>query len=227
VPCRCAAPGVGSTFLFGLDLSLGEDARPARSGDLSGLRALVVDDTETNRTMLGEQLAAWGVAAELAADAAAAWWSCVGRLRPGTRTTWPCSTCACPATTAWLWPQPSRRGRARHHPLHDPDVGRRAGRHRAAQAGVREWTRKPVRLPELRSALLRLVRVARRACNARGGHSRRGAARVAGHVLVAEDNLVNQVVAEGVPAPAGYTVRLAADGREALRAWSTSASTRS
>ncbi|HEX2739044.1 MAG TPA: ATP-binding protein, partial [Rubrobacter sp.] len=57
-------PGKGSTFWFTVPLekspSRGHYA-PARHADLGGLRILVVDDNETNRKILHEQVISWGM----------------------------------------------------------------------------------------------------------------------------------------------------------------------
>src|SRR5271165_653014 len=67
-----SAPGEGSTFWFELSLRRGDDALvPERRNDprsLSGQRALVVDDNATNRRILRQQLASWGVEAVEASD---------------------------------------------------------------------------------------------------------------------------------------------------------------
>lgn len=85
----------------------------------------------------------------------------------------------------------------------------------AARAAVREWVTKPVRVPELHRALLRL--------SARGTLDTAAAAtvpaqRAQGSVLIVEDNPVNQLVASGVLDQLGYTWQLAGNGREALDA---------
>jgi signal transduction histidine kinase/CheY-like chemotaxis protein len=55
--------GVGSTFWFEVPLLLHpeSDAAPVPAVDLSGLRALIVDDNEVNRRVLREQVAACGM----------------------------------------------------------------------------------------------------------------------------------------------------------------------
>jgi PAS domain S-box-containing protein len=66
-------PGKGSCFGFDLELSFlagTEAARPA--AELRGMRALVVDDVDTSRQILSELLTAWGFRATCAASGAAA-----------------------------------------------------------------------------------------------------------------------------------------------------------
>ncbi|HTX66749.1 MAG TPA: response regulator [Opitutaceae bacterium] len=68
-------PGRGSTFQFSLPFAkpnLAAAVRPADGAHLRGVRALVVDDNETNRMVLHHLLARWGVAHEAVATAAAA-----------------------------------------------------------------------------------------------------------------------------------------------------------
>jgi two-component system sensor histidine kinase/response regulator len=67
-------PGKGSTFHFAISLIRQPPgaAAPARSRDLRGLRALIVDDNATNRQIVGHQLAAWEVESDAAAGGAQA-----------------------------------------------------------------------------------------------------------------------------------------------------------
>ena len=66
--------GKGSRFFFTVSL----EERPASDRvakartTLSGLRALIVDDNETNRVILGEQIATWGIEGEAVDSAEAA-----------------------------------------------------------------------------------------------------------------------------------------------------------
>jgi signal transduction histidine kinase/DNA-binding response OmpR family regulator len=58
-------PGRGTTFTFDLLLppvsSPAEPAAPVETTDLRGLRALVIDDNETSRSVLEEMMRSWGV----------------------------------------------------------------------------------------------------------------------------------------------------------------------
>ena len=60
-------PGEGSTFYFGADFPLPEGPQVValQPEELQGLRALVVDDNETNRMILEELLVNWGMVAEV------------------------------------------------------------------------------------------------------------------------------------------------------------------
>ena len=66
-----AALTEGTTFSFTVEMQRVPDAeQPRRSRNvLAGLNALVVDDNETNRTILHQQLVNWGMQVELVSDA--------------------------------------------------------------------------------------------------------------------------------------------------------------
>jgi signal transduction histidine kinase/DNA-binding response OmpR family regulator/ligand-binding sensor domain-containing protein len=68
-----STPGAGSQFSFRLPLRLNHHA-PAEPAfaDLSGLRALIVDDHETNRRILHEQVTGWGMRNDSCAEPMAA-----------------------------------------------------------------------------------------------------------------------------------------------------------
>jgi two-component system, sensor histidine kinase and response regulator len=62
--------GEGSTFCFEMSLPAAADAQPpARLHDLKGVRVLLVDDLVVNRQVYGEQMRAWGIHCDTAADA--------------------------------------------------------------------------------------------------------------------------------------------------------------
>jgi PAS domain S-box-containing protein len=68
-----SAPGAGSTFAFTLTFPLLQHARLGRAPtDLRGMRVLVVDDLEISRRILAELLTQWGFQVSEAADGKAA-----------------------------------------------------------------------------------------------------------------------------------------------------------
>ncbi|PQA86133.1 response regulator [Hyphococcus luteus] len=64
--------GKGATFRIRLPLAIDDAAsgeKPAPSASFEGKRAIIVDDNEVNRTILKEQLASWNLDADLAENA--------------------------------------------------------------------------------------------------------------------------------------------------------------
>ena len=218
-------PGHGSLFTVTVPLSAGgetgETPRSATSPRLpAGLRVLVVDDNDTNRTVLSTHLTAWG-------------------LR--TRTTTDGSHSLAIARTAALDGDPFRvaildlcmpgmdglelaSAIAADPLLSDtrtviltsdgslaPDDAR--------QAVVGDWARKPVRFSELFNTLQRLVSPASETPARRGDPDAAASPRTGrGSALVVEDNELNQMVAQGVLSSLGFAVTLAGNGREGLDA---------
>jgi signal transduction histidine kinase/DNA-binding response OmpR family regulator len=63
--------GEGSVFRFRVELRQGNSpalGMPVRREDLRGLRVLIVDDNETNRIILNEQVTSWGMLGSLASE---------------------------------------------------------------------------------------------------------------------------------------------------------------
>ncbi|HVD34575.1 MAG TPA: response regulator, partial [Rubrobacter sp.] len=215
-------PGSGSTFSFAVTFEKQpEYVRPALNvaPDLAGRRALVVDDNRPNRMILEKQLSSWGVrttAVEGGPDA-------LEELRSTSE----------PYDLAVLDMQMpgmdgmelARRIKADHSfsPIRLvllTSMGRRD--EEASQSGIQAYLTKPVRQSELYDALVtvmsgmtlekkRLVTL----------HSLRKQKAGAHRVLVAEDNPVNQKVAQRMLENLGYQVDVVGDGREALIALSS------
>jgi PAS domain S-box-containing protein len=216
--------GRGSTFWFTLPLGLAIDetvARPVSTGGLAGVRVLVVDDNHTNRLILTEQLGAWGMRLGVAEDGESALrclqeaaigddpyvLALLDMCMPGmdglqlaTRIS---GNSALPSTALVLLTsaQELRSEEAR-------------------QAGISAQLTKPIHMSRLQGALhdsLGLVRpdpntVAPPLSQPRAPGSR-------GHLLVAEDNYVNQLVATGMLERLGYTTEVASNGIEAVAAF--------
>jgi signal transduction histidine kinase/DNA-binding response OmpR family regulator len=215
-------PGVGTTFRCTLPMT----PRPGLPGLttptpalLTGMSVLVVDDNETNRLILQNQLTAWGMRPTVVHDGASA----LRALRTAARD-------GAPYPIAILdWCMPDMDGVTVATQIAG-DVGLRStrpmllssagpvDRATADAAGLATCINKPVRLSELHDSLVLLAddgapgaAVARPVAPPSAP-----AVPTRGRVLVAEDNVVNQMVAQGVLRKLGYDVEMVGDGREAL-----------
>ena len=210
-------PGRGSTFSFTARLGRGSGTA-GRTRELerhlAGRRALIVDDNETNRFILEQQLSAWRMRPMAVASAAEA----IVALREAARSGAPYDVALLdlmmPGTDGLML---ARQVRA------DPTLGAPAmllltsdqtvTREEVENAGVHASLSKPVRHGELRGALQALLgeTTTRPAPAPTGGPGLRV------RVLVVEDNEINQLVAAGLLENLGCTVDVASDGVEAVQ----------
>ncbi len=209
--------GRGSTFSFTATFARatsGSPRHPDRPHLLRGRRVLVVDDNETNRFILEEQLSAWQMRPVTAATAEEA----LATLREAARAGQPFEI----ALLDLMMPGTDGLELARRVSA-DPtlrqltmlllssDLG--LGSQAARSAGIRAALNKPVRHSELYDALLGIVSV-------QAGEEQRPAPAAAPdlgvRVLVVEDNYVNQLVATGLLENLGYLVEVANDGAQAV-----------
>jgi PAS domain S-box-containing protein len=212
--------GEGSTFWFTADFHPAVGDGPIRDHEreraVAGLHALVVDDNETNRFILVEQLTAWGLtvtAVESAADA-------LVELDAAARGSSPYDV----VLLDYMMPgmdgeQLARRMRAQPHHDHTRVALLSSAMEPTpewlADAGVDLFLSKPVLPTRLLGVLATLGgRMARRPTVAAPA----APARQRGRVLVVEDNAVNQLVAEGVLRGLGYEVHLADNGAAGVAA---------
>ncbi|WP_270889459.1 response regulator [Pedococcus sp. 5OH_020] len=224
-------PGSGSTFWFTAAFAHPTQEPPPNvlaPSLVRGARVLVVDDNETNRVILLDQLEAWGAHGRAAASAV-----------QGLILLEEAQAGGAPFEVVLLdYLMPGVDG------LQFARRVRKEGRHDAtrlllltsagdldtaglADAGVDRALAKPVLAHRLLDAVAAL-----RSGTVRGSSSGPGPGREAsataradthgpqaptkGRVLLVEDNPMNQMVAEGILAALGYDVVLAMDGREAV-----------
>ena len=215
--------GRGSTFWFTLPFRLAATVpkvmrKPIHPSEgLEGLRALIVDDNHTNRVILTEQLAAWGMHTELAVDGASALRRLEGASESGA-----------PYDLALLdFCMPEMDGLELAHRISADS--RHAGvqlvlltsvadvsAEDARDVGIAVRLTKPVQLSRLHRALLDLSPLSRKGARAPAVVPEKRQGR--GQVLVVEDNYVNQMVAVGILEHLGFTTEVAGNGIEALAA---------
>jgi PAS domain S-box-containing protein len=216
-------PGQGSTFWFTARFDRATATTTVRRPLphlLAGKRVLVVDDNETNRFILTEQLASWRLRAVAVASAEEA----LATLREAARSGRPFDA----ALLDLMMPgidglELARRVRA------DPTIARTTllllssdqtvGAREAKAAGVEASLSKPVRHSELFDHMVSMLAseiTERPSPQGRSRPAPQSGPALGLRVLVVEDNAVNQLVATGLLENLGCTVDLAQDGVEAV-----------
>jgi len=229
-------PGVGSTFFFTLSLEKQpEGARfvPVPSADLEGLRVLVVDDNETNRKIVYEQVISWGMKNGMALDGQSA----LEILRRASQRGEPYDLAILDMQKQQMGGIELARG-IRADPRVSStklvmlsSIGQRGESEEARQAGLDAYLTKPVRQSQLYDAIATVLgttveeealeRSKQEAPSLVTSYSLNEArARSRPRILVAEDNAVNQKVAVKMLERLGYWADVAADGLEAVEALS-------
>ena len=213
-------PDVGSTFWFAVTFAPAVGDDPLRDHEreraVAGLDVLVVDDNETNRFILVEQLTAWGVRVSAVASAHEA----LVELGESARGSSPYDV----VLLDYMMPGTDGEELARalrSEPRHDRtrlallSSGLEPSPEWLAAAGIDTFLSKPVLPTRLLDVLASLGgRLNRPPVEA----SAPTPTRRRGRVLVVEDNAVNQLVAEGVLGGLGYEVHLADNGAEGVAA---------
>jgi two-component system, sensor histidine kinase and response regulator len=214
-------PGSGSCFHFTLraDLAENESAGAALPREeLEGVRVLIVEDNPTNRAILQNHVMRWGMKAVSAEHGAQA----LDLLRAAV-------ACEAPYDLALVdMKMPGMDGVELARAVKaDPaiadvqlimlsSIGSPAEIAAAREAGIATYLNKPVRQRELRRAVAEVLGVARPV--EKPTQEKRPQQRLDAHVLLAEDNAVNQAVALAMLKGFGCKVELAKDGREAIAA---------
>jgi len=220
-----ATDGGGTEFWF--TVQLGKQAPAARlpvpSAAISGLRILVVDDNATSRGVLQSQLAAWGVVASEAIDGPTALSALSSALEAGT-----------PFAGALLDLQmPGMNGEELALAIKADDtlkdvrlilmasLTHKVEARRLTEIGVGGFLAKPVRQSDLHDCVTSVlhgtdVPQAAQSPVARSSITRLRAATV--RILLAEDNVVNQHVAQGMLKKLGLHADAVANGAEAVAA---------
>ncbi|HJQ27057.1 MAG TPA: response regulator [Blastocatellia bacterium] len=220
-----SAPGQGSTFHATARLAV-QATRPATSpqpapADLTGLRVLAVDDNATNRRILEQMLGGWGMRPALADGGRAALAEMAMAWQAGQPFALVLLDGQMPGMDGFALAAQIRRsaafGGATIMMLTSND--QRDDIARCRELGISEYLVKPITQSSLYDAIIKALGAARADAEpARRIEPDAGLARRALRVLLAEDSAVNQKLMTRLLEKRGHTVRLAANGRQAIGA---------
>jgi two-component system, sensor histidine kinase and response regulator len=222
-----STPGVGSRFCIDLRLP------PARSlksesvlhRTLEGTRVLVVDDNETNRKILQQQLEGWHMrvaAAGSGEDALCLMQRAIADQQPYALGIldmhMPGMDGLQLATTIQ-----GRAELARTPLVMLTSTASNARQSEREAAGIRHYLHKPVRRADLVRVVCDLLSTAPAATSAASLATVRPASPLQGTVLLVEDNPINQALAKAMLTKLGVSVSLAENGQEALERFAAQA----
>jgi CheY-like chemotaxis protein/HPt (histidine-containing phosphotransfer) domain-containing protein len=238
-----SVPGEGSTFWFTAALTRTASRRSATSAtettarsemrpsvDPRGLRVLVVDDNAAHRDVIRAQLASWGLDADVAPTAVRAEQTLLTAFATGKPFSVVILDSVLPDASAQEFAKRIRSSsKLRDTVLMilttlETSVDPAA----LASAGFAGHINKPVRQSALYDTIMRAIACANaNACYLSDGKagiatthlSKEAAAASKGaRILLAEDNEVNQMVADEILTTTGYRCRIVPDGKQALEA---------
>src|SRR5271157_69630 len=213
--------GQGSAFHFTASLGVGKVAEPPPAVptiDLAGLAVLVVDDNTTNRRILREMLSNWGMRLSLAESGAAA-------LECLKQAPYPfgliLTDVNMPDMDGFALVEQLRQGpdlAATAKVIMLTSAGQRGDAARCRELGVAAYLTKPVGQAELLDCIARVLGPAGAGPVVLITHHTLREEKRTLHVLLAEDNAVNQKLAARLLEKHGHHVTVTSNGHEALAA---------
>jgi two-component system sensor histidine kinase/response regulator len=211
---------LGSRFHFVVELSRSSQAPSTETtADLVGMTALIVDDNGTNREVLRELLAGWGMRPNAVPGSESALLELRKSVSAGPAYTLMLVDAQMPGQDGFAlagellgFPESYRPTVIMLTSIHDPRA-----MERCKALGIKRLLTKPVKRQELLN-VLRTTLTPASAAEVKPASAPSRAGRPL-HILLAEDNAVNQKVAVGMLHRRGHGIRIAANGREAVDAF--------
>ena len=219
--------GRGSEFWFTARFEKrtpGETAPRCLPGSLAGIRALIVDDSATNRELVMAQLAGWKMRPSEAANGSTAMQLLYQAVDAGDPFRVVLTDMQMPEMDGEALGRvvTSDRRMANTKLVMMTSLGQQDDARRLREAGFAAYLLKPVRQLELFDCLAAVLGLAGPKETARSLHASPALPGLRGaRVLLAEDNISNQQVAQGILRKMGFHVDAVANGREAVHALRT------
>ena len=237
-----SSPGEGSVFhftaRFGVQAQL-ERPSNAKPVALDGLRALVVDDNATNRRILGDMLAGWGMKATLAPGAQEALVALEGANGTTPAFDLIIVDCNMPEVDGFMLAEKlrARLGAAAHSVMMLTSGGQSGDAARCRELGMAAYLTKPVSQSMLFDVVMRVLAGGREPATAKAAPAAPPVASAPSpapaprplitrhtlaeesrglRVLLAEDNAVNQKLAMTMLRKRGHEVTVVGDGAQAI-----------
>lgn len=224
-----SVPGKGSTFHIQLKLPLSEVPVPIHKEDLSGVRVLLVDDNAVNRKLFGKMLDYFGTQPEILEEPQVV----VRRLLEAVDAGKPFRIAVLDYNMPGLDGLTLGRAIRSESRLDDLSMvmltssGERGEAKDFSAAGFAAYLTKPVRTDILRAALESVLGqstgdaqfITRHIVAEDAEQVQHTEQQFKGHVLLVEDNLVNQKVASAMLTKLGISIDVAEDGLQALDRW--------
>ena len=213
-------PGVGSSFIIELCLPLARSpiVTPLGSETLKGIRILVVDDNQTNRSIQMQQLAGWGMQVHCVEGGAQALEALSEAAQAGRGFELALLDMHMPKMdglqlAALIQAQPAL---ALTKLVMLSSTYADAAQQKREELGLMRYLNKPIRRADLHRALLGIVTQQAPSSPKPEHRNYSQSAALQGRVLLVEDNPVNQSVAKAMLSKLGVSYELANHGREAV-----------
>ncbi len=214
-----STPGAGSTFIIDLQLPPAQSAAPAATdvAALQGVRVLVVDDNQTNRSILQQQLQGWQMQVHCVEGGAPALQAMAAAEAVGSAFDLAVLDMHMPGMDGLQLAEQiqTTAGLARTRLMMLSSTYANADERTRAKAGILRYLNKPIRRADLQRAVLGVLAAEPPDAAPRAAPDT-PVRRLQGQVLLVEDNPINQGVAKAMLGKLGLQWQLANDGAEAV-----------